>query len=360
MTVYLLNLTFIWIMAIMSVRFSNKKSDFYPGNRRPNLFFVFIALIPLILVCGLRWRVGTDYNNYVELYYLNSLGTFFEVINSSDPAFNLLQWLCSRVVYEPQIMFMACAIIITTTMVLSIRDYSTMFEMSMFLYIADLTYYSQFNGVRQWIASAIIFWAFRYLVEENKKKYFICIIIAATFHISAVFLIPIYYIVKLKPWSKPILLILTGVGIIFVVFPQVMDTMFSFFEGARYQIYLTPVQGDDGVNIWRVLVASVPLILSLVYHKEMKKDKRLCLLNNLCLLNFIFYFLAMRSTVIARMCFYFTPYNLLLIPEFIRMEKSKFKHLLYVLVMVCFLIYMIVLLPVDSNLLPYRTIFQRP
>lgn len=359
MLVYLINLGFVWVMSILAVKFSTKPKGQFEVYKKPNLVFVVIALIPLILVCGLRWRVGTDYNNYVDLYYLNSTGDFWGALQTGDPAFSVLAWFCSRIIYEPQIMFMVCSIFITTIIVLGIRDYSCMFELSMFLYITEMTYYSQFNGVRQWIASAIIFFAFRYLIREQRNKYFICVLVAASFHISALVLIPLYFTIKLKPWSKYILLLVTSVVISFLMFPQVMDVLFNIFEGRRYQVYLKPMEGDDGVNLLRVLVAAIPVIISLIYHKKIINDKKVSLLVNLSLFNFIFLFLATRSTVIARMCFYFGPYNILLIPELVRLEKSKFKYIIYVIVMVMFMLYMILLLPRDSHLLPYRTIFQR-
>ena len=58
------------------------------------------------------------------------------------------------------------------------------------------------------LAAAIIFTATKYLINGNWIKYFLIVLFASTFHQSALILIPIYFFVRYKAWSKATLLLL--------------------------------------------------------------------------------------------------------------------------------------------------------
>lgn len=52
-------------------------------------------------------------------------------------------------------------------------------------------------------------------------------------------------------------------------------------------------------------------------------------------------------------------YNLLLYPKFLKVFKKEERYLFVFLLCVFFFIYMFLLLPVDSNLLPYRFFWEK-
>lgn len=360
MLTYLINLGFVWIMCVLANRFGRGNTE-YENIRKPNGLFVFFAFISLFLVCGLRWNVGTDYGSYTVIYSANMTKSFLQVISAEEPLFILITWICSRNGYHPEVMFLVCTAITTGLMVVSIREYSSIFELGMFLYITDMTYYSQFNGMRQSMAGAIMFLAFRNLVQGNFKKYLIAIIIASNIHTSAMFFIPVYFLVRLKPWSKRIFFIAGVFFMAFMFFPQVMEILSHTVDG-RYQMYfnLSGVYSSYGVKPIRVVVAAVPVIISYIFYGNLRnKSADTDILINLSFLNLLFMFIASKNVSLSRICMYLAPYNLLLIPQFVGIDKTKTRYLIYIGIMLAFIMYMIVLLPVESNLLPYRTIFSR-
>ena len=90
-----------------------------------------------------------------------------------------------------------------------------------------------------------------------------------------------------------------------------------------------------------------------------KNDKKMNILINFAMINFLVLCLATKSTYISRFSMYFEIYNLLLYPKFINGLKKGQRSLFCTLVVICFFAYMCMLLPVDSNLLPYKTIFNK-
>lgn len=66
--------------------------------------------------------------------------------------------------------------------------------------------------------------------------------------------------------------------------------------------------------------------------------------------------MALRSTVLARIAMYFN-FIMRCYFVFLRIFKKNSRWIAVLIMVVLFLAYMIMLLPTDSNLLPYRTIF---
>lgn len=113
-----------------------------------------------------------------------------------------------------------------------------------------------------------------------------------------------------------------------------------------------------GVNIFRVLVTFIPVCIAFLFRKKLCDKDENKILINIATLNFLFLALATRSTIIARFNMYFEPYILLLYPKFLKLFKKEQRYLFVAILLICFFTYMYLLLPVDSNLLPYRTFWQ--
>lgn len=80
---------------------------------------------------------------------------------------------------------------------------------------------------------------------------------------------------------------------------------------------------------------------------------------NFCLLGLLFGLLATKDVIFARFNIYFGLYQMILIPYFVRIFDEKSNALIYIAIIVCYFLYSYLLMPVDSSVLPYRTIFSR-
>ena len=276
-----------------------------------------------------------------------------------ERGFSILVWLISKLFNNPQFIIFIISVINIGLIVSTLKKYSESFPLSIYLFITTTLYYSAFNVMRQWIASAFLFWAIRYIINGNWKKYFLCVLIASTIHTSALIMIPFYFIAKSKPFGKKIMIFSVVIVSISILFLTFLTQFGGVLNGTRYENYTTMVEGDDGVNILRVLVSAIPVIISFIFYKKFNEDKDAKILINFSTINFLFYFLAMRATDVARFCIFFDLYNLLLYPKFLKIFNKKQNYLFIFLLSICFFVYMYLLLPVDSNLLPYRFFWNR-
>ena len=162
MIVYILNL-FISTILNFFARITKKK------NIKASIIIGAFAILIPILVCGLRYNVGTDYISYQQWfsYYLSHKLS----LKNDEIGFGVLIKVIQLVTLNPQFLFLIVAIIINILIMIFIRKHTEFFELGYFLFIALYFYYSSFNILRQWIAIAIFLYAIRYIYNKNFKKY---------------------------------------------------------------------------------------------------------------------------------------------------------------------------------------------
>ena len=147
------------------------------------------------------------------------------------------------------------------------RKYSSDYWMSIFLFIVSTDYLSYVhNGMRQFIAVCGIFACLGWIIKKEYFKTIIVILLLSTIHQTCLIMIPIIFIIQGKAFNKKtmFLILLTLIVLIGV------NSFTSFLEDAlketQYNDIMTNeiMQNKTGTNILRVVVYSVPLLLSIV------------------------------------------------------------------------------------------------
>jgi len=224
-----------------------------------------------------------------------------------------------------------------------IYRYSAIFELSLFLYITTGCYLVTMNGVRQYLVSAILFLCIKLITDGKWLPFLIIVLIASTMHTSALLFIPIYFFVRLKPWSKLIGITLFASVVILLSFGQIGTLLLGSLEGTEYSHYQEYIATEGGgANIIRVFIAAVPVMLAYLCRRqiEMNNDKFINILINFSVLNLIFYILALQNWIFARMCMYFGLYGLILLPWLIKeLFDNKTSTIIYISSFICYCIY---------------------
>jgi len=367
MAVYLFN--FIWtvVMSVLAVRYSKAKYNnvLKKENKLPNPFFVALILISFMSFYALRWKTGTDFGNYYDAYFTYGQTSIVELIGTRDWGFSVLTsavydlWPDSFVFYN-----YILAALTYIPVVFTYRKYSNAFTFTMVLYITMMTYYWPYNGVRQSIACSICFCAYPLLYDKKYIKYVLCVLVAYLFHSTALLMIPIMFIVTRRAWSKLVVITLTILGVSLLFLSSIWNSIIGFLEfigqekmANDYGVFNSD---DVGANILRIAVALVPLLISFIFYKQLKRSNpKIDLLINMSLMCVAFMIFSSKVTLLARLSIYFGFFYALLIPEFLALFKERDGVLFLGLTVMFFFIYMCMLLPVDSDLLPYRFIFDQ-
>ncbi|MCV9884810.1 EpsG family protein [Metabacillus halosaccharovorans] len=336
-------MTVLWATLLMVFVFSFL-SRYIPANSaafgytyvKPNKFMIFIVLTCLVLVSGLRNTIGDTYF-YMHAYETIDF-TWEYAIENKDPGFSVLQMYLKNISNDPQLLLFITALVTNLLIVITLFRYSKMIEISFYVFIASGMFIVSMNGIRQFLAASIIFWATKYLLTGQFKQYFFIVLFASAFHESALVLLPIYFIVRREAWTKVTFLLFAFAILIVMGFEQFSKILFYALEDSQYGNYRDFAEG--GANKIRVLVDAVPIIITyLGRHKLRELWPKSDIIVNMSIMGLIFSIIATQNWIFARFNIYFSLYNLILISWIIYLFKDNNRKFVYYGLLVCYLLY---------------------
>lgn len=235
---------------------------------RWDIFPAILLVLPYIIWAGFRGDVA-DTRLYRLAYErasssLSAIPALFTG-DVKDPGFKVVEIVLKSIIgNHNEIYFLLIATFQMLCLSFVFRKYSTKYWICIFLFIASTDYMSWvMNGMRQFVAATAIFACFEWLLQKKYVSLIAVILLVSALHQSALLMIPIVFIVQGKAWNMKtiIMLIITMVVVAFIDrFTPIMNDM---LQNTQYDDALSSTT-DDGTNVIRVLVYSVPALMSLL------------------------------------------------------------------------------------------------
>jgi transmembrane protein EpsG len=339
MTVLWINLVIVFLFAFLSRYFSSNLVLNGSGSlvsMKPNKLFVFGTILSFILVSGLRNNIGDTYF-YMHAYNINEF-TWDFILSQDEIGFAILQMILKKYSEDPQILILTTAVITNLLIVLVLFKYSKLVELSIYVYITGGLFLVTMNGIRQCLAAAIIFSATKFLIEGNGIRYILVVVFASFFHQSALILIPIYFLVRYRAWSKATLVLLLFSAIIVLGFNQFSSVLFSVIEDSQYGVYSNFDEG--GANIIRVIVFAVPLVIAFLGREKLREIfPESDVFVNMAIIGLSFMIISTANWIFARFNIYFELYQIILVSWIIKVFKERDQKLVYYVILICYFAY---------------------
>lgn len=279
------------------------------------LFFAIFSFALLILFVGQRsWIFDTATYQYMyertpsDLSYIGDLisgktnekGVGFFVLTTifkhfTNGAYN--EW------------FTFVALIQCICIAVFLYKNSIDYRFSLYIFFTTSCFFWMINGMRQFLSVTIMLFFFDFIKKRKLIPFLIVIYICYTIHSSALFWIPVYFIIGLKPWSKKFVIL----SVIMSVALAIISTS-SMLNDSEYSYVAT---NETDVNIFRVIVMSVPAILAFIKRKEIEKkaSKNINMLINISVICSECFIVGMfTSAFVARLAVYFQIINYALLP----------------------------------------------
>lgn len=276
MEVYLFMIFWIVLVGFMSKGSEvTEIIDGYP-EKRCNYTYSILMFSVIILFTGLRSSVGDTYNYITNFKNLDVEGTtLFKIFAEKDgyQLYTAYGYVVKKFISEDYTVYLfGIALISGVSAMIGFRRCSTDYAFSLLLFMLSGKFVWMMNGIKQFSAAALVFMAMKYITAEEKKyKYFVYLAIAYLIHPSAMIVLPVYFIVKGKPWSPKILTII-GVAILSVAFVGEFTSFLDFLTNDTvFENSVDQFANDDGANIMRFVVAAVPPLLALLKKKEVEE-----------------------------------------------------------------------------------------
>lgn len=241
---------------------------------------------------------------------------------------------------------MTIAIISGVCIMIVLRKYSCSFFFSSFLFMTLLTYTWMMNGMRQFICVAVLFLCCDWIKDGKFIRFLIAVLLMSTFHMTALLMIPIYFVARSKPWDKRIGLFIIGIILVCIFAEPFFSGVDSALGNTAYAGATSQFEEDDGVNPLRVLFFAIPPFIAFWKRKELEcyyeKNKMLQICINMSLITAALYFVGVFTSgiLIGRLPIYTEVYDLILIPYllnvcFTKQERAIVKPI-YVVVLILF------------------------
>jgi transmembrane protein EpsG len=303
---------------------------------KPNRLFIFGAMLSLVMISGFRSNIGDTYF-YMHIYELNDF-TWSYIKEQKDMGFGVLQKILKMYSNNPQILIFTTALITNVLIVLVLYKYSKMLELSLYVYITGGLFLVSMNGIRQVLAAAIIFAATKFLIEGNWKKYILIILLASTFHQSALILIPIYFLVRFKAWSKATFMLIFTSVVVTIVFDQFSALLFSGIKDTQYGHYESFTEG--GANVLRVAVNAAPLVIAFWGREKLREIMpKSDFIVNMSIIGVVFMIISTQNWIFARFSIFFSLYQLILISWIVKLFRKQDEWFVYYGILICYGIY---------------------
>jgi transmembrane protein EpsG len=335
---------------IYLIIFSTSSLIFAYGIKRNFKIAIAIGLFIPVVLSALRYDVGTDYQSYIRIYDLLS-GISFKEYLADNFGIEIGSYLIikfANLFNQPiNVMFGISSFLTIIFFYFGLKNYEIKNQaLSYFLFLTIL-FPQSFNAVRQYIAIAIVFYAFSFIYKNKLLKFIALILIASAFHLSAILLLPIYFIKYLAKSTKPasylnLLKILALFLIIIISMPLIINYISNLELFSRYSDYKEVI--NKGNNYLFYLKGLVYLVLLLFYKQINSSNPKYLFLYIFATLDFAFASIGFIAPMISRIGLYFSLFPLVLLSILPSLFKDRLGVFVsYIAIILYGLLYFIVI-----------------
>lgn len=348
-----------------------KTADKYKNTNRlmANVVKMMAILIPVVLA-AFRYNVGTDFRNYnFAITYERNHGWnyfsyparvkleigFWFVVKVAATLFqsNVAVWF---VLYLIMFFFLERGFAFYA----QTQKYSV--EIGYFIFL--IYYYSSsLNITRQIIALSIIYYASRF-VFENKKRFFVFVILATLFHYTAIISMVMWVLWDHKnnrPQRKQVMIVIDSVLMIFFltykwIYKLLCRIPFlDFLRRYEYALFNNP-----GKNRTYIVTVFISLLIIMLWKRLVRLNEKNEFCLQMVLFNLIIGYGALSNKIIFRLSLYFEIFYLILFPQIPYLFTKNSRNVARVGIALYWLIYFIGVYVIIGNgeIVPYKSIWR--
>lgn len=333
-------------------------------KRQLLLFYIFFSVI-LFAFSFLRWETGTDWDNYFAFF--NSRRSYFEE-SEFEPGFSLINEI-GKITFNNY-----TVVLFLGGLILFYFQNKSLYILSPFPIISLLYIWSiQFAGIlfiRQMISTAILLYSVIYIIKGERWHFLFCVLLAFTFHRSAIIFIFAWFC-RYFNFSIKRIIIFAVVALCLAEFFKMVFMHFSGLLGsvignklAIYSLDPTDMHGGD-ITAEHARIRGLSnkfLVLAfgiLSYFRQKTHENRILL--NIYLTGILLYLLLTPISIIfARFTFPFDIIQIVIIPIFISTLKKTQNKIFFYIIFSCYLFLRLktALSSFPDLLIPYKTVLE--
>ena len=200
--------------------------------------YLFIICILMSIIAVLRnILIGNDTLNYYRTFSsIVEIGNEYFLSSRLESGYLFLNLFFSYFSKDFNAFLITISLFINFSICYTIFKESKNPTLSLLLFIFLRLFFNEMNIVRQYIAIAIVLFSLKYVKNRNLVKFILCILLASTFHTSAIAAILLYFLYG-KLIEKNMKIIIYVVSIILFLFLDVFLNIITSKLG-HYSSYI--------------------------------------------------------------------------------------------------------------------------
>lgn len=318
--------------------------------RDTTFLFFAIGTILFAFVTGQRFEYG-DTIAYYD--YFNNAMPMDECLSSfsigNEWLFQFyMSFIHTYITISPRVFLEITSFITILPLMYFLYNYSGDLKFAFFLFVMTGCWEHSMNGLRQYLATAIIVAFFPLLAKRKWYLFLPIVFIVAQIHTSAYIFFLLYFIANTEACGKTTKLILVFGILMVITSPFTSGFVNNLVSNSDYGDRYSGQEWAYSINLFRVLVSTVPVVLAFINKDVMKsKYKYYNTVFNMALFFAIFTMVGVFSAVYARFNLYFEVFSvMLLVWNINEMAKNPKYQWIKTAACICYVLYFI-----------YQTIF---
>ena len=193
-----------------------------------------VAGLLVALMIGFRYEVGGDWQQYEDIYRYVGGRELVRALDSTDPGYALLNWIGRQLKVEIWFVNLVCALIFTWGLVRFARRQPNPW-LAIVVAIPYLIIVVAMGYTRQGVAIGLILAGLAVVDRTSLLRFSIYIAVAATFHKSAVIVLPIVALSVTRDRITTVgILILTGALLYYLFVQESVDRLMTYYIAQKY------------------------------------------------------------------------------------------------------------------------------
>ena len=321
------------------------------SQRRWNLI---CSLIPVFVLMAFKGhKVGSDTPNYIYQYQIiNDDALYQELYERIEPGYDLMQKMLHNITPDPLILFVVVALITCVSCYYFFRD-NCRYSCTALYFFMSLGYFSFImSGLRQTIAMSICLFSFSFIKKKRLYKFLALIMLAMTFHKSAIFFVPAYFFANQELKGSKTTYLYSGILVLFFFADKLLLTA-EDIVGYKYGVEQT----GNGQMFFG-------LVAMITYLAIKNKDvlitfNRINLQHlNINFLSFAMWTVRLVSRTAERVALYFMPYTVIVLTEYVETVSSAKKNFIRAICILIATYLLIHRIEIQEDLNNFKFFFQ--
>lgn len=290
------------------------------GQPLPNPIAVLLPIAFFVSFAGLRKTIGDTFFYMYSFENLPDKNTVNIQMILDGQMYAFIQNLIRNMTDDPQVLIFVCAVIALVPPLIILYLYSSPFDISIYLFVAYGYLGGMMDGMRQYMAAAILLLGTRFLFSLKRGsffKYAIFVLLATCMHNSALIMLVIFFVVRRKAWKMSSYIIVLGSIVVTVAFDAILPSFLNALKETAYEGYANNGWFTDGKeggsSLFRAIVAAAPIVVAYLNRGRMNKLGHIGdILINMAFLNAAIYIVASYNWIFARLAIYLSVYYIIL------------------------------------------------